>query len=267
MLESVVGAIKPEDVHRVADQLVKLRNLYDYPRAFCEVSKTPTEFKISENVWLKPVAPKDGEVTDLELDNYHFKLLHSKDPVNNLVGTCSVIYWGYYTFSQNYAFERVRRHLRGYRGKVGTTPSSIHSVLKSVKANRTNLGKALSELENVSQLGRTPFASKVVALMYPEIAGIYDNQIAKGLARHDWEITKKFLGGVGEVSSSTIQQKYAEWCDFTRKIAENLTAGISSGEKWSWKDPKGQQNIWRAIDVERAMFRFFKEEGKRITES
>ena len=263
MFKKFVGAISLEDVGQVADQLVKLRNEYDYPRAFCALSTTPTEFKLAENVWVFPVGSDVGEVTDLELDKYHFDLLHSESPVNNLLGTCSVIYWGYYTFSENYALERIRRHLKGYKGKVGTTPAGIHAVLSSIKANRKNLGKALAKMEDVSQLGRTPFASKVVALMYPEIAGIYDNLIAKGLSRCDWKIAKDFTEGIGGVSRLTVQRKYVAWCDFTRQIAEKLTDGICSGKNWYWTDTTGQQNVWRAIDVERALFRYFKVDGRK----
>ena len=262
MLKNFVGAITLEDVDRVADQLVKYRNEYDYPRAFCAISTSRTEFQVAKNIWVSPVAPKVGERTDLELDKYHFDLLRSDSPVDNLVGTCSVIYWGYYTFSENYALERIRRHLNGYQGKIGTTPAEIHAVLSAIKENRTNLGKALSQLENVSQLGRTPFASKVVALMYPEKAGIYDNQIANGLARCNWEVAIGFTGGIGGVSSATVQRKYVEWCDFTRQIAEKLTTGIGLGKNWSWSDAQGQQTMWRAIDVERALFRYFKVDGR-----
>lgn len=238
-------------------ELPILRNLYDYPRAYFCFSDTTTNYPFGKEVWGKPVTPKVGEVTDLELDRYHSRLLRSDDPVENLLGTASVIFWGYYTFSKNYALERVRRHLFGYQGKQATTPEGISEVLKLVQGHH-DLGKQLGQLANVSQLSRTPFASKVIGFMFPDESGIYDNQIANGLARTGLDVVIGVDGGIGSISSKTTQEKYRKWCDCIKGIAHQLNAGIDSGKPWEWKDKSGLQKVWRSIDVERALFQYFK---------
>ncbi len=241
-------------IEKVGPILVELRKLYNYPRAYCKFSSTRTEFQLTKDLWILPVAPEQGEVTDVELDSYHLGLLNSANPLENLLGTTSIIFWGYYTFSENYALERVRRHLNGYRGKPATTPSMIGSVLNQVRENKSDLGLALSKLGSISQLSRTPFASKVVGHMFPQLAGVYDNQISLGLERTGLDISLNLHGGIGAVSNKEVQKKYGTWC----RLISDIANGLNKSDSYRWTDNLGVPQRWRSIDVERSLFQYFK---------
>ncbi|KND57068.1 hypothetical protein BVER_02505c [Candidatus Burkholderia verschuerenii] len=128
-----------EDVRTLIDS----RNAYDYPRAFMELSSQPTDFPLAKDAWARPVQP-NGAITDFALDEYHRRLLNDTSPVNNLLGTTSVIYWGFYTWSPAIAKIRARRHLLGYRSKPGTRPEVIAEALAAVDC-AVDMGQGSSE--------------------------------------------------------------------------------------------------------------------------
>jgi hypothetical protein len=241
----------------LACTLVDFRNSYSYPNVRLVASRTPTEFKISDHLWAEPDESKIKYSTDLELDNYHNKLLSSADPEENLLGTASIIFWGFYTFKRKYAMNKLQWHLTGTKFRESSTPELISSVLS--KINETpHPGEALSHLSKVSQLGSIPFASKVISFLRPNSAGIYDNQIHNGLMRSDWYEISNLNTSIGPVSNKTVHEGYARWCILLKKIADDLNKHIANGEKWEWTDPIKGKNIWRALDVERAFFNYFK---------
>jgi len=239
-----------------AARLVHMRNQYDYPRAYMRYTSSPTDFELTPGVYAEPVRPKPGEVTDLVLDQYHAKLLHSENPVDNLLGTLSTIYWGYYTFSHSYALVRATRHLNGYRSKSATTPAEIARILGDIK-KAPDKGAALGLLGGVSQLGQTPFAGKVIAFHDPARAGVLDNKLEDGLQKSRWAHGAPFLGGIGQVHYPGKRNAYRAWCEFLCKIADRLNAGIGAGKPWHWQGPEASPQKWRAVDVERAIFRSF----------
>lgn len=225
-------------------------------RAHMRYSEVPTNFQLTHDVWAEPVHSAPGEITDLQLDNYHANLLNSANPLDNLLGTLSTVFWGFYTFSPGFALVRAGRHLAGYGTRNASTPESIAQVLRDMTAAE-NLGVALGLLSRLSQLGRVPFGSKVVAFMSPRFAGILDNQIDKGLSRSAWAQGAPFLRAIGGVNEVRYQARYAAWCEFLCVVAEGLNAGIRAGNLWHWRANERRPQEWRAIDVERAIFKFF----------
>jgi hypothetical protein len=215
--------------------------------------------RLSEKRSADLVHPDLGEATDLELDRYHTHLLGSADPVDNLLGTLSTVFWGFYTFSPGYATERARRHLEGYGERPSSTSEGVAHCLQGATVD--DLGAALGRLASLSQLGRTPFASKVIAFRFPERAGVLDNKIAKGLAASPWAQGAPFLNGIGDVSQPRIQRRYAAWCDFLCQVADRMNAGIKDGAAWHWAANETEPQRWRAIDVERALFAHFSDDG------
>jgi hypothetical protein len=73
----------------VAENLVALRNRYAYPRAHARFSVDSASIRLSATRSAELVHPEPGHITDLELDRYHAGLLHSDDPIENLLGTLS----------------------------------------------------------------------------------------------------------------------------------------------------------------------------------
>ena len=118
--------------------------------------------------------------------------------------------------------------------------------------NDSEHGAALGSLNGVSQLQRTPFASKIIAFVDPDKAGIYDNRIGNALASSATD--SHLAGGVGSVSSGSIKGIYDQWCEHLSEIAEFLNEGIESAKSWRWIENESGEQDWRALDVERTYF-------------
>lgn len=247
----------------LAEELRNMRNKYDYPKSYLFKSHNASLVKISSNYWASQYVGVTNEKSDISVDNYHRNLLKSDSPEDVLLGTSSVIFWGYQTFNKKidveprYALNKVRWHLQGHYDKPATSPILIHQVLQKIKISKSP-GDGLAQLSCISQLGQTPFASKVIAFLYPETTGVYDSQIMNGLNRSQWAEVAGLQCQTGNVSSIKVQKGYTKWCNFLTKISSELNHGINNGKEWFWVDPiEGIQN-WRAVDVERAIFHYFK---------
>jgi hypothetical protein len=248
----------------VATKFVRLRGLYSYPAAYIErAPKSTADIHLAGPVYGRFVVPAVGNIANLWLDDYHHELLRSKSQSESLLGLASVVYWGYFTFGDKFARKRVNRLLHGYRGVPGVTASAAYGALQTM-IGMTNVGAtgaALGELHGLSQLGRTPFGSKVVAFLSPSLAGIFDNRICNGLQDQPWALP--FLRGIGEVHKIGTQEAYQAWCLYLSLIASHLNAGIQAGNKnWRWNCGEDVKQEWRALDVERAFFAAYAPIGK-----
>ena len=225
-----------------------------------------------------------------ELDSYHRELLQDDSPAKNLAGLASVIYWGYASFGNHHALNKVLCILRehgskscvnfdaaknqvndvrfsdGYaRNRVrwflcgrSKGPVTRDSAKESINDARNAIsqrcyGKALGHIGRMGQLGYTPFASKVVAFLAPDDAGVYDKQIKIGLNEHpillDSGLFDKCQTGVGSASSTSIQKRYNQWCDVLQKIAEKTN------------NERNCRSL-RPLDVERAIYTAVKRHRK-----
>jgi hypothetical protein len=242
-----------------AMQIVGFRSAYAYPAAHLVLDDHAGDFGLPGGQWAKVVTPAQGDVTDAALDAYHERLLRSANPTERLLGTASIVFWGFYTFGPAFAAIRVHRHLFGRGNQQITRAEQIADVLEeadtAIKAG--NPGAALGMFTGINQLSRTPFASKVVALLDPRRAAVYDNRICKGLRSSPWAANGPFANGVGSVQLRRIQREYANWCSFTQAIAEQMNEGCSRGLAWHWRGGQAAPQSWRAIDAERAIFAMF----------
>jgi len=255
MLEKYLSSGKLD--HLLAKSLRESRNLYSYPKVRLLPSTSPTEFKISARLWAKPDEETSNQQTDLFLDEYHQKLLTSEDPAENLLGTASVIFWGYYTFSKSYAINKLKWHLDGGKLKIASTPELVHKKLNKVHAE-PDPGKAISFLHGLSQLGSIPFASKVIAFSRPDSSGIYDNQIHKGLSKRGWDTFEVLKPRIGRVNEPGVQLAYSRWCNFLTTLSGLMNEEIENRSDFRWTDSTGRLCHWRAIDIERALFFYLK---------
>lgn len=244
-------------------QLVALREDYDYPHVYMRKSKVPTDYELAPGVWAQPVCRGDRryntKTTNRALDRYHFLLLHSPDPVENLLGLLSIIYWGFYT-SRGRAKHYAASHLAGLKSKPGTTAQDAATALAAVMST-TDIGKALGHLSSLAVLGQMSFASKVIAQLRPEVAGVRDRQLEDGLSDEQWTKGTPIREILGAVSIVRRQEDFTKWCAFLVCLAEQLNAGIDAGEPWGWSENERQRR-WRAIDVERALFKYCQRKKK-----
>lgn len=242
-------------LNKFVTELVRLRNMYDYPKAYLKETKVNNyDVQLAPNLFGKYIQPENNEVTDYYLDSYHYNLLRSNNNDERLLGLSSVVYWGYYTFGHNYACVRVDRLVNGYKQYSRTTIESaavrLNNIIQQVEIGC--MGTALNGLAGISQLNRTPFASKVIAFVSPSTAGVYDNRINNGLKLEPWAI--QFKNGIGHVNSVGVQKSYQSWCSFLTLIASQINLGIASGKNWCWSCGQDSGIQWRALDVERALF-------------
>lgn len=260
MLEKLIFHGLGDSTNQVIDTLIKYRNKYNYPKAFLVRSDQPTDLKISSDFWAKPIFEESDSISDLIVDKHHHDLLWSDDPNINLLGTASVIFWGFYTFSPNYALNKVMKHLYGYKTRVPTTPTAVNIALSHIRGD-TDYGRSINHLSAISQLGYIPFSSKVVAFIYPQNAGIYDSQIDRGLKNAAWASDCSLTTRLGSVTSQSVQKGYQDWCVFLNTISDEINTRIIAGENLHWSDPHQGRSMWRAIDVERAFFQVFREKN------
>ncbi|QXH34268.1 hypothetical protein [Pseudomonas muyukensis] len=240
-----------------ARHYIEARSQYQYPKAYLEkASAQQHDIALSGTLFGRfVVCPASN--TDLSLDDYHHQLLNANDPADRLLGLASVIYWGYFTFGDAYARNRVDWFINGHQAQPPTTASLAHAHTTRALHHLTtlNMAQALHALNGLSQLSRTPFASKVIAFMAPSVAGIYDNRIATGLASASW--ASGLSSGIGQIHSSRVQHCYQSWCLYLSQVASHLNLGIGLGKPWQWSCGKDQGQAWRALDVERAFFALY----------
>jgi hypothetical protein len=112
----------------------------------------------------------------------------------------------------------------------------------------------LSACYGISQLGRTPFASKFVAFLMPDSAGVYDNRLNNALIKREWSLGAPFVGAIGSVRAGNVYAGYHYWSCLLQRIAQCLNDGIDAGQAWHWTSRECGSQRWRALDVERALF-------------
>lgn len=246
-------------------QLQDFRASYSYPKAYMRIAKKEEagDVQLFEG---GPMAvfcrPAESEVTDLCLDRYHQGLLCPKKPeqpgqpdqqTQVVLGLASAIYWGFYTFGHNFAVNRVNWFLQG-RPPHGNPvcPNEAVRCLQTARshAKTGHMGQAISALSGLNQLSRTPFASKVIAFLDPDKAGVYDNRIRNGLHQDPYPLAIR--NGVGSVRTVRYQQRYQAWCEYLQQVAGLLN---QQGSRWSCG--ANQKKEWRPLDVERALFAAF----------
>lgn len=255
-LNNPAARINPAGVQ----QLINARNSYNFPGAKIVWANgngaNPNQIMIAGNPAIF-CPPGPGTQTDIALDSYHHRLLTSPNACDRLLGLASVVYWGYFTFSDPYARNKVDWLLSGHAKRPGvSSAAAMHAIdLALVDLGVPDSGLALSRLSQLSGLGQTPFASKVIAFLSPSTSGVYDNRIQKGLTIRQWALCPPpgdIRSGVGQASQPRIQRKYQNWCFFLERVQAEL-----NGFGCLWQNTETTPQQWRAIDVERALFHVF----------
>lgn len=222
---------------------------YAYPGFCIRISDGRDELDFGAGVFGRFCPTRNP--TDRALDAYHHELLHSDSAHRNLAGLASVVYWGYATYSHNYARGRVTWLLHGHGRRAGVTPDAAALCLLAAReaVAQGRYDEALGEMQPLCQLSRTPFASKIIAFLCPDHAGVYDNRIQRGLVNHPildryalpGRLFEHCGSGVGAVASPVIRQRYQAWCEALSQVASEINNGR--------KGPR-----LRALDIERAIF-------------
>jgi hypothetical protein len=260
MYLGICGGFNVEE--RVGLALVQARSAYDYPFARL-VREGEAEPDLQCGDWTWWFDPPGGRTTERCLDEEFTSLLRSDAPRDQVQGVLGVIYWGFITYSDEFARARASRLCDdSVCDVIGGPIQRARQALDDGLA-----GRALGHVAAIPGLSRTPFASKVVAFLAPQLAGVFDNQIYEFCARlalngggapvgawladnaAGWAWTA--FGGLreGKARRERVERGYARWCEFLSDAARALN---NMGLRWA--TPADPDQVWRAVDVERAIF-------------
>ncbi len=241
--------------------LERCRDLYDFPWArMCTVPLIAGEMPVTLVPGLdRYFHARPGYVTDRALDAFHGDLLRSSSPPDVRDGCASAIYWGFIT--RNEPFARLSATRFYDRNSALAVVAVICSSASECLASRW--GVALGSLGGLLGLGQMPFASKVITFLDPANAGVYDNRINKFLLDHPGlggaimnPVGPAPIGASGRmtapVTTPATRRRYQIWCRRLQQARDALNTHVVPS---SWTCTESVPQQWRAIDVERAIFR------------
>lgn len=238
------------------------RNQYDYPWAVLKIAASgPISVGAGVFIQFYDQAPKR---TDLSLDNHQSALL-APHLAHCLIGCASAIYWGFRTFGQSdkYARQRVQKFFHHATNTMSAAVLALGQAQAHCSSHRW--GDAVSSVGSLKELGQLPFASKVIAFLDLENAGVYDNRINRFLLQSG--LDKPMIGcpalpvksggnmSYPKVAAQNSQGVFQRWCERLQELRDQLNA-IGPGCQWQCTESTPQR--WRAVDVERAIFQLAK---------
>lgn len=245
----------------LAKALKYYRDHYNYPWAVLKiVAAGPVSVGAGLHIQFDDQAPK---VSDLLLDDHQSALLAAvaSHSAQNLVGCGSAIYWGFRTFgpSDKYAQRRAKRFFAHTTNTAPTVAAAMRQARRHCSVRKWE--DALSSVGKLKELGQLPFASKVVAFLDLENAGVYDNRINRFLLRSCLDrpmigcpaipVNSKGNMNYARVSALGSRIVYQRWCERLQELRDLLN-NIGPGGRWKCTESASQR--WRAVDVERAIF-------------
>lgn len=200
-------------------------------------------------------ATKRQNYSSLMLDEFHSGLLRSDDPQMLLHGLLSVVFWGYVSgtdgkIHMERALTRARWHLGGKKNSPPQEQEEIIFYLRNARRllETAKVGEALTEVTRIKFLGMA-FGSKVLTFMNSSIAAVYDEVVSLRLEGYPDVALSKLARGEKLTKKSDQAGLYAEWCDWCSRKAEALNKSAAP-----WRDWDGTENVWRAVDAERAFY-------------
>ena len=233
------------------------RNQYHYPAWRLNLSSmSPSADKHTFTAWGMVVGASELE-SSKALDDFHFSLLNSHSDDDLLLGLISVVYWGFVSGKDGKLrnARALKRAVHIADGRAKAAPQAKEEILKNLHATRMlvaadDFSGALLQALQIKFLGMA-FASKLIAFMSPDKAGVYDSVIS-GCLSNSSSLHHLYVSANNALNK---QQKihqadtYAKWCAFCKNKASELNE-----KKLKWQDWNGDIFSWRAIDVERAFF-------------
>jgi hypothetical protein len=245
-----------ERVHRLAmEELKSLATAYDYPRvrlvqSYQDQASALPAFRERGLYFVPAKSAEPYPIFERTISDD----LRSGDEARVSLGLASVIFWGHYSDGNaNRAAFRANK-----------TAAAGSELLEDVAAiialvDSGSFGEALVRAFALPEIGSTSFASKIVTFLAPQNAGVFDLQIYEGLARtmlasdrsliQDWlavEFAPWAWTAYGNKATKVRTARgYDRWCARLTEVSNDLNA---AGVQGPW-------GIWRAADVERAIYR------------
>lgn len=198
--------------------------------------------------------------SSIGVDRFHTDLLMSDCEQDRLHGLLSCVTWGFVSGTDllirpERAFGRAGSLLKGAGAVKPAQPrAEIGALLGQARtaAQAGDLGSALRACLKLKFIGPA-FATKIVMMMRPDIAGVLDSVINDRCLGHaDPELAAIHGRMEPPTSAATTErfvQRYLAWCNWCARRGDALNA-----EGRTWPDWDGAEHPWRAVDVERAFF-------------
>ena len=217
------------------EQLLLARNAYAYPFACLD---SDLDHKELDSV--------------IELDSYHYQLLRSDQDREVLNGYLSVLYWGFYSGQDGKLrgprakglVNKAMRKLSETNAPEVFVADLVRGATEFIDSRRPGLAVLL--LTNLPQM-QFSFASKVAAFLNPVLCGVSDSIIASGFPGFGFVAKDNSVEARLDVSPA-----YDRYCAFLERIAGQVN---DLGSDFQWTDRDSSRHQWRAIDVERALFK------------
>jgi len=195
--------------------------------------------------------------------------LHSNDPEEKILGYLGVIYWGHVSGQAGmnnvpralgkvrlalYGATRIRNgneeNLRGILGpmKFGYGVMNAAEILTSAKVeiDWDRYGSALRLLCKLPWID-VAFGSKICAFLEPGKCGVIDKVITDRYPEFGFGKNRK--GYVKRVNENFI--RYDEYC----RDLQDRAIRMNQSQYPRWRDIDGMPYEWRAVDIERALFK------------
>ncbi|AYG95654.1 hypothetical protein D8I30_11020 [Brevundimonas naejangsanensis] len=242
--------------------LVEARNAYAYA-PFC-LRRADSGARVDAVLWGIPVvisgpepadAPRFEHFSSAALDRYHGQLLHSDHDSDVLLGVASVTFWGFAQgrggrFTTARALARAK-HIAGLGKRSADDGAVIVEAVRSIAVDlaQARRADAIARAMRLKHHGLA-FASKLLAFIAPATECVYDEVISLRLkASTDQRLIALHVPTVGQHRMTEKAQAYVGWAELCSSTAQGLDA---AGRPWT--DWNGEQQAWRAVDVERAFF-------------
>lgn len=187
--------------------------------------------------------------TTAELDYYHSGLLNSKLRIHKVAGVLSVIFWGHVSGKNgrpnpSFALAKVNRAIGSAKFCSTRVANSVSEASRLI--NRKRYGQAVLKLTAVPQLGFA-FASKVCAFISGDECGVIDSIIVEKYPQFGFHTRGRYV-----TKHKRNAVAYDKYCRYLQNAAKGLNR---IGKKSFWRDLDGNAYPWRAVDVERALYK------------
>jgi hypothetical protein len=202
----------------------------------------------------------------MDMDDYIHNLLHSLNHDEKILGYLSVVFWGFYSgqdgvIRRQRALERVALARDGKKRVVRGSPQRMRGIIdygvdyiadliseaiKYIQAD--SFSAALRTLNELPQL-QIAFSSKVCAFLSPDKCGVIDSVIAANHPQFGFEVDRHGM----VLNRTTNRNLYSNYCAYLQEMAGQIN---NSQIPYLWIDRDGIYHQWRALDVERALYKY-----------
>jgi len=258
------------------EMLRAAREMYRYvPARLVEAGGKEPRFEwAAEDIHLRlvPDCPAQRQWNDsnfrvrcssVALDDFHEGLLNGAVESDLLHGLASSVFWGFASGSDGIirverALGKARCLAVGRGGPVSSRrigPQRAKETISLISQARDllaqgDMGAALACAMNIQFLGMS-FASKLLMFMRPSAAVVFDSVIARSLEHAPSNSLRAIASEAKRYSQLSRGRAYSSWCEYCSETAFKMSR---LGDDFEWTDWNGLRQVWRAVDIERAIF-------------